>query len=268
MAPHATLKAYEPLEAFGEEESAYWKGYVETAPPSAGPPAVLLSRDRGVKGTIAVLAKRHALDAEQADVLLLDRPYVCPHRTRLRLLASVVTFRRLIPAEAMEAFMPEGEAERALRELEKLRAQHPDWKTNVLSSTWEVRPHWFVAFGDEEREQSDGTIRYRTEISAALARTSQAVVVLRRTMPGSGVVELVSEFGRWLGQFHPEAKLVLDYGNLGRLFSENRLDEDHSAGDIQAAILALSQGDLEEAAEHYAVVGERWATIRSLEGSN
>src|SRR5262245_45976018 len=97
MVPAATLKVFEPLTAFEDGERSYWERYVAggTVPPAD---TVLLSREHGLNGATATLVA----EAEHADIL--DRNgaiFVCPHRTKLRLLASVLAFHRSIPAEVV-----------------------------------------------------------------------------------------------------------------------------------------------------------------------
>src|SRR5690348_8183160 len=109
MVPAASLKVFEPLMAFEEHERAYWERYVAggLVPPGD---TLLLSREHGLAGSTATVIA----DSEHADVLTLeDRVLVCPHRAKLRLMASVLAFRRSIPAEVAGAFMPDGEEERA-----------------------------------------------------------------------------------------------------------------------------------------------------------
>src|SRR5690242_5785443 len=105
MVPAASLKVFEPLSAFEEVERAYWERYIAGG---SVPPAdtVLLSREHGLSGATATLVadNEHANILEREGVVL-----ICPHRAKLRLLASVLAFRRSIPAEVAGAFMPDGE---------------------------------------------------------------------------------------------------------------------------------------------------------------
>jgi hypothetical protein len=264
MVPYAALKLFEPLSAFGGDERAYWRAYASSGEEPRRVPAVMLSRESGL-GTIATLIE----EREQADILAEDgQIYVCPHRTRLRLLASVLAFRRTIPAEVASAFMPEGEAERAVEELERLRAEHPKWRTHILLSTWEVPLRWFVPFSDEDRSIQDGRIRYRTSMPSAMSRTHRALGVLRTALPDPGVVGLVADLARWLEEFDPASIVLLDYGGVGRLFSVSAQEADHSAADIGAAIEALEAGDPEGSAAFYSRAAERWGSVRARESSN
>lgn len=266
MVPAATLKAYEPLSAFESEERRYWERYA--ASKEATPPdTLLLSREHGLRsGTATMVAEReHGEVLTRRDIVL-----VCPHRTRLRLLASVLAFRRSIPAEVVGAFMPSDEVERAADEIDALRAAHPHWRNHILESSWEIPLHWFVPFDDAERELQLGepNVRYETTLEEARGRCSRALAVLRESLPNPAVIAPVAGLERWLQEFDPTSVLVLDYGRLARLVPPHDLRDDRSCRDVWGAIDALASGDGERSAAHYMVVAERWSGIRRRENWN
>jgi hypothetical protein len=269
MVPAATLKAFEPLAAFTPGERDYWEEY---AAGGASPPteSVLLSRELGLRGNTATMV------AEREHAEIIDRRaamFVCPHRTRLRLLASVLAFRRSIPAEVVGAFMPPDEVERATDEIETLRSAHPAWRNHILESSWEVPLHWFVAFDAAERAVLDRgsgvlTIRYETVIRAAKDRCARALEILEVSLPNPVVIAPIAGMARWLEEFDPGSLLALDYAGLARLMSQEDLRRDLSCRDVWASITALSEGDGERAAAHYMVVAERWGAMRRRESWN
>ncbi len=257
--PHGSLKVYEPIDVFPADERARLLASV-AVPANAA--AVVLSQSRGLP---------EGGDADQVEIARVgDDIYVCPHRSRLRLLASLVAFRRMIPGEVAEAFMPLGEDERAIRELESIRALHPEWRSHILTSTWEVPVRWFVAFDDAERELdlSVPRVRYRTAMMSARARTNQALEAARRAVIGPSVAALMSELARWLEVFDERSIVELDYGDLARLIPLRDLAEDRSARDIQAAVQALADGDVLGATTAYMHAAERWAPLSGLERTN
>jgi hypothetical protein len=269
MVPAASLKVFEPLSAFEARERAYWTRYAAggTTPPAD---TVLLSRELGLRGPTATLVAEHehADVAERAGVT-----FVCPHRTKLRLLASVLAFRRSIPSEVVGAFMPDGEVERVADEIETLRNDHPAWRNHVLESTWEVPLHWFVPFDDGERElrtteRGRTSLRYETTVEAALDRSQRALEVVRVMLANPAVIAPLAGVTRWLQEFSTEGLLLLDYGDIGALLSETDLRSDHTAGDLWASIKALSEGEGDKAAAHYMVAAERWAGVRGRETWN
>jgi hypothetical protein len=267
MVPAATLKVFEPLAAFDANERAYWERYVAggTVPPSD---VLLLSREHGLRGETATLLVKN----EHADAIeRRGTMFVCPHRTKLRLLASLLTFRRSIPAEVVPSFMPDDEVERAADGIEALRTAHPTWRNHVLESAWEVPLHWFVPFDDAEREvvESAGpSIRYETIVRAASERSARALEIVREMLPNPGIIAPVAGLARWLEEFDPSGVLVLDYEGVGGLFPEEELRRDRTAHEIWASIGALAEGDGDRASAHYMVAAERWAGVRRRETWN
>lgn len=266
MVPSAALKVFQPLAAFEPEERAYWERYA-TAGPVAQPAAtVLVSRERGLGGATATLT------AEREHAEILERRgaiFVCPHRTRLRILASVLAFRRSVPPEVVGAFLPAGDVERAAEEIDRLRAAHPGWRNHILLSAWEVPLRWFVLFDDAEREPAARrSLRYETVMRAARERAARALRVLRGALPNPAVVGPLRDLARWLGEFAPGSLVALDYGSLGDLLSAEAIREDRSCREIWAAIRALEEGDLEGAGAHYLVAAERWSSARNRQHWN
>lgn len=269
MVPAATLKVFEPLTAFEPPERAYWSRYAsaENVPP---PDTFLLSREHGLRGqTASVIAEHEHADLFERNGVL----YVCPHRTKLRLLASVLAFRRTIPAEVVGAFMPDDEAERATSLIETLRADHPGWHNHVLESTWEVPLHWFVPFVDEERtlqpsRRGRPTIRYETTTTEAQERVQKALEIVRLTLPNPAVIAPLAGIARWIEEFASDGYIALDYGDIASMLSDGELRKDHTAGDIWASIRALAEGEGDKAAVHYMVAAERWAGVRRRETWN
>jgi hypothetical protein len=269
MVPAATLKVFEPLTAFEEPERAYWSHYVSenNVPP---PDTLLLSREHGLRGqTAAVISENEHADTLERDGVL----YVCPHRTKLRLLASVLAFRRTIPAEVVGAFMPDDEVERATNQIESLRNDHPGWHNHVLESTWEVPLHWFVPFVDEERSvqptrRGRPSIRYETTMANGRERVQKALEIVRLTLPNPAVIAPLAGIARWIDEFATDGYVVLDYGDIGSLLSDGELHKDHTAGDIWSSIRALAEGEGDKAAAHYMVAAERWSGVRRRETWN
>lgn len=256
--PHASLKVFEPLERF---EPAERERLLATAVASR-PGAIVLSRTHGLDGIAAV---DRAETIEES-----GRSWICPHRSRLRLLSSLLTFQRAIPLEVSEAFMPADEAERAAIELHAIREAHPGWRSHILTSTWEVPVRWFAAFDDSERvlDLEEPSLTYRTTMRLARARTDRALEASRSAMIGPGVTSLISELGRWLSIFDDDSLVELDYGDLARLIDRRELGRDHSAKEIQVAVSALGAGDILKATTYYMRAAERWAPLAGLERNN
>jgi hypothetical protein len=269
--PCSYLRIFRPLETFSDEERTQWERYIVSGgPPPAGRPVYreAAMSDSRRTGLLAVA------DSAHAEIRLVEgRYYVCPWHTRLRVLASIVSFRESVADEVADAFVPEAEARRAARELARLRRREPSAAPSMLQSPWHVPIRWFLLVDDDERhlvEDTPGEYRlyYWTEVGLARRRAERALNVLRRS-DLAPLAKLIRDLAEWLGSFHPRCMVELDYASVSSLFSWDDLDNDHSGREIQRAIAALSvKGSMSEAAELYQTVAGRWAEARSRESLN
>ncbi len=266
----AYLRVYRLLAAFPPDERARWERYIVGG--GHVPPVRRVYRDQVtmVEGRVGLLA---AAEGDYADIRFVDDTYfVCPWRTRLRVLASILSLRESAPPEVVEAFVPEAEARRAARELARQRRRDPASMPSMLQSPWHVPIRWFVLFADEERrivEREDGRHRlfYWTGIGHARRRAERALRVLRRSELAP-VAELVADLARWLSAFDPRSAVELDYDTVSDMFGWDELDNDHSARDLQSAVDALEGSDLGGSAELYQRIAQHWAEARSRESLN
>ncbi|MBI4172842.1 MAG: hypothetical protein HY511_08765, partial [Actinobacteria bacterium] len=264
MVPCAYLRVYQPLESFPPEEQAHWERYiVQGGRPRPARPSY---REHATVGRLGVMAP---VEGDHADVRVVDGVYyVCPWRTRLRILASLLSFREASPLEMSEAFVPDAEARRAAKELARMRRRNPLAISFIMQSPWHVPVRWFVLVDDGERRlvEEDGRHRlsYLTTTRKAIRRAEKAIPVLRKSDLGP-VADVIVELRRWLSAFDPRSLLELDYAGLCDLFTWDELDDDHSAGDVQEALKALSSGEFPRSAELYQSVLGRWAEARSHE---
>lgn len=267
MVPCAELRVYQPLEAFPPDEQARWERYiVEGGRLRAARPRY---RQRATIGHLGYLA---AVEGEQADVRVVEgRYFVCPSRTRLRVLASLLAFSEAEPIELADQFVPEGEARRAARELARMRRRDPNAISFVMQSPWHVPVRWFTLFGDDERRLKEYHGRYRlsyaTTVRKALRRAERSIPALRKSDLGP-VADLIVELYEWLSAFGLRSIVVLDYGGLCQFMTWDEMDDDHSARDIQDALKALSAEEFPRSAELYQAVVGRWAEMRNHESMN
>jgi hypothetical protein len=112
------------------------------------------------------------------------------------------------------------------------------------------------------------SLLYRTAMADARRRIARSLAVLRRAFDTGPVVGTVESLGRWLEEFHPRSVVELDYGGLVDLRSDAELRADDSAGDLVAALAALSDGDIQIATEAYDRVIERWRIAHRVESAN
>jgi hypothetical protein len=269
--PCAYLRAFRPLDSYPESERAEWERYIVSGghPPAHRP--VYRHESFAADRFVGLLAPA---DGEYADVRLVDGLYyVCPWRTRLRILAGILSLRESAPPELAQTFVPESEARRAARELARIKRREPSAQPAILQSPWHVPVRWFVLVDDDERrlvESAIGEFRlmYWTPIAAARRRAERALHAVRRSELAP-ITEVIRELAEWLAGFHPRSMIELDYGGVSSLFTWDELDNDHSGREIQEAIEEIAKpGGMARAAELYQNVSGRWAEAMSRESLN
>lgn len=267
MVNTAYLRVYQPAEAFVQEDVERW---VNAPHPEGAPSERLVSRRWLVS---AALPEAGVWKTEGAFVRRVEgRIFLCPWRTRLRMLTSLLAFRQSIPEEVAEAFVPEVETRRATQELKALRRSDRGLQSHIVHSNWHVPLRWFVAFDDCERvllEDKDGLrIRYETTLNLANARLRHASGVLAATGLEEGIGEAVGQLLEWLQTFGDEGLLELDYASVAGSFPADDLVDDRSAADVWACLDALEQHDLARAGRIFVGLVDRWNDARVREAVN
>jgi hypothetical protein len=269
MFPCAYLRVYQPLEAFPPEERGHWERYIVGGGRTPPTRPVYREQPTAPEGGLGLLS---SAEGDHADFLFEGgTTYICPWRTKIRLLASLLSLRESTAPEMVDYLVTDGDARRAARELARLRRRGSTAVPFILQSPWHVPVRWFVLFGDEDRlieESEDGfRLRYRTTASRARKRVEGALAIIRRS-DLAPLVDLIADLARWLAAFDQRSIVELDYAGVSDLFSWDELDNDHSAREIQEALEALGSGDVARSAEVYQSVVGRWAEVRSHENLN
>ena len=292
----AYLRVYEPLAAFDGDERRRWERYLDGPSPFVGAAgrrsgtdverAAALRALAGVAPAVLPAVGEHAFVTE-VDGLVL----VCPWRTRLRALEALEAFAAELPDEVVDAFVPRPLVDGLDDELDRWRGQHPEQRSHVLTSTWQVPLRWFVLVDPDERQLDLGRpetgssaadaaggappsrrigreLVYRTPMSRARRRVARALAVLRRTVEDGAVTAGVEELGRWIEEFHPRSMVELDYGGLVHLVDDEALQADESARDVTLALAALAEGEQLRAAAAYSRVTTRMKALQAVESAN
>jgi hypothetical protein len=220
------LRVYQPVSEFSESERAAWADQTEEV--EQDEPALVRKWLLGRAIPDDVLAQ----SADGAFVREVDgTTYVCPWRTRLRMLAGLLAFRTSVPEEVADAFVPEAEARRAAAELAALGEDAPEVRSHILHANWHVPLRWFVVFDETERiltEDKTGLrIRYETTMDAARARLSRAIDVLEGSWIDEDITGYVKELAGWFAEFPADCLVELDYSSVARDFEDEELLEDH-----------------------------------------
>jgi hypothetical protein len=271
-APAAYLRVYQALAAFTPAERAEWAAYVESG--DALPSGLLVGREEE-RGLARALGLPLRSEREHALVQRVGQTvYVCPLRSELRTLQSLVAFHGSLPGEVADAFVSSGEVARAASTLERLQRERPASRNHIRLAVWYVPLPWFALFEAAERRlvapkrDQPAVLTYQTTMVKAQARVSRALRVLQEVMEDGEVVAAVEELRDWLYGFDPDSLVQLDYGGLARVIPYRELAEDQSAAEVWEALEALEEGDLERSSAHYGSLTERWSALRGRESSN
>jgi hypothetical protein len=267
VVPAAELCVFQPIDAFAADERAHWERFIVGG-------GLLRERRASYRQQIGRygLGLLLPVEPDAASIRVVDGTYyVCPWRTRLRVLAAMLAFREAAPIDGSEHFVPDRQRRHAARELSRLRRREAGAISFIMQSPWHVPVRWFVLFDDEERRvepAGDGhRLRYRSTVRKAIRRAERAIPVLRKTDLGP-VADVIVELVEWLAAFDTRSLLELDYGGLSRILTWDELDDDHSAREVQDAIRALGAEEFSQAAEVYQTVVARWAELRGHESLN
>jgi hypothetical protein len=268
VVPSASLRIFQPLDAFDRDEQLHWERYLleRTAQPHARPRYT----DHVTADRLGLLAPA---EGEHAEIRVVEgRTYVSPWRMRMRVLAAMLSIREARELELWDAFVPKAQGRKAARELRRFRRRDPQAVAFVHQSPWHAPIRWFALFSDDERWLGDDEwgrlrLRYRTTVRKAMRRAEQAVPILRKSELGP-IGELILDLHQWMAVFDPSSLVELDYGSLCDFLTWDELDDDHSARDVNDALDALFRGEFPRTAEIYQGVLSRWAEVRSREMFN
>ena len=99
----------------------------------------------------------------------------------------------------------------------------------------------------------------RAPIVAARERAGHAAAVLARHAPDAELIGELTVMVEWLGAFHPDSWIELDYGGRTR-----HVWPDDSVFDLWTLIDALEEGDEATAGVAQERLNRRWATVGML----
>lgn len=260
------LRVYLPIDSFPEEDKSNWLSKTEE---SSGHGSLFEKRWLAP----STLSRKGVWEAEGCYVKRIEGAiFVCPWRTRLRMLAGLLAFRSSVPEEVADAFVPQAEAERAARELAALGEGTPQIRSHIVHANWHVPLRWFAAFDPSERilvEDTEGLrLRYETTLERATRRLDRAVAILDDVPIDETVTQAVRELAAWLAEFEAEGLLELDYAGVAGAFSHEELLDDQSAADVWICLEALESGDFPRAGGVFEELSERWGAARALEVAN
>jgi hypothetical protein len=275
----STLRVYEPLDAFPEEQRpAIQAAGARTASRAAVENAELLAslgritRSGGdpfptgrtdlVRVTTAPASQGGTSDddADAEPVLLY-----CPSQLVLRAGLAANALMEGIHGPLAELLIPEEQRDRHQERIDLVKARDGSIRVHTRASTWGIPFSWFSLFMESDHKdvvEAAGrilTVRVWAPITEALERARYAVANLALAAPDLDMLDDLAQLTEWLEQFHVESMVELDYGAVA-----DKVYPDDSPMDIRLGIECLAEGDMTGAAAAYRRLASRWIPIRQL----
>jgi hypothetical protein len=276
----STLRVYEPLDAFPEEQrAAIQAAGARSASRAAVENAELLAslgritRSGGdpfptgrtdlVRVTTAPAAPAAGTSDDDADadpVLLY-----CPSQLVLRAGLAANALMEGIHGPLAELLIPEEQRDKHQERIDQVKARDGSIRVHTRASTWGIPFSWFSLFMEADHKdvvEAAGrilTVRVWAPITEALERARYAVANLALAAPDLDMLDDLAQLTEWLETFHVESMVELDYGAVA-----DKVYPDESPMDIRLGIECLAEGDMTGAAAAYRRLASRWIPIRQL----
>jgi hypothetical protein len=275
----STLRVYEPLDAFPEEQrQAIQAAGARTASRAAVENAELLAslgritRSGGdpfptgrtdlVRVTTAPAPAAEASDdGADADPVLL----YCPSQLVLRAGLAANALMEGIHGPLAELLIPEEQRDKHQERIDQVKARDGSIRVHTRASTWGIPFSWFSLFMESDHKdvvEAGGrivTVRVWAPITESLERARYAVANLALAAPDLDMLDDLTQLTEWLELFHVESMVELDYGAVA-----DKVYPDDSPMDIRLGIECLAEGDMTGAAAAYRRLASRWIPIRQL----
>jgi hypothetical protein len=279
----STLRVYEPLEAFPEEQrQAIQAEGARSASRAAVENAELLAslgritRSGGdpfptgrtdlVRVTTAP-ASSSGTDGEASDDDADAEPVLlyCPSQLVLRAGLAANALMEGIHGPLAELLIPEEQRDKHQERIDQVKARDGSVRVHTRASTWGIPFSWFSLFMEADHKdvvEAGGrivTVRVWAPITDALERARYAVANLALAAPDLDMLDDLAQLTEWLELFHVESMVELDYGAVA-----DKVYPDDSPMDIRLGIECLAEGDMTGAAAAYRRLASRWIPIRQL----
>jgi len=277
----STLRVYEPLEAFPEEQrpaiqaagaQAVSRAAVENAELLAslgritrpGGDPFPTGRTDLVRVATAP-APDGGTDDDGADAGSEPVLLYCPSQLVLRAGLAANALMEGIHGPLAELLIPEEQRDRHQERIDLVKARDGSVRVHTRASTWGIPFSWFSLFAESDRKdvvEAGGrilTVRVWTPITDALERARYAVANLALAAPDLDMLDDLAQLTEWLELFHVNSMVELDYGAVA-----DKVYPDESPMDIRLGIECLAEGDMTGAAAAYRRLASRWIPIRQL----
>jgi hypothetical protein len=280
----STLRVYEPLDAFPEDQRAAIKSAGERAVSRAAVENAELQASLGritrpggdpfptgrtdlvrvtrAPGVPVEGAAKEGAEEEAADGVAL---LYCPSQLVLRAGLAANALIEGIHGPLAELLIPEEQRDRHQERIDQVNARDGITRVHTRASTWGIPFSWFSLFLESDPQdvvEAGGkilTVRVWAPISDALDRVRYAVANLALAAPDLDMLDDLTQLTEWLELFHADSMVELDYGAVA-----DKVYPDDSPMDVRLGIECLAEGDMTGAAAAYRRLASRWIPIRQL----
>lgn len=199
----------------------------------------------------------------------LTAPYYCPDQLPARSTLAAEQLDSTMRPALLELLVPD-----AARGANAERIGHEAFAEAVASlhtrsATWGIPMGWFVLLTEEDHceIEEDGprllTVRLSAPAVQVLERARFAAASLAIHAPELDILDELTSLGEWLGLFHEDSIVELDYGPVAE-----RVWPDESSQDLKLGIESLAEQDMLGAAAAYRRLSTRWLKVRQLARAN
>jgi hypothetical protein len=280
----STLRVYEPLDAFPEDQQAAIKSAGERAVSRAAVENAELLASLGritrpggdpfptgrtdlvrvtrAPGIPVEDPGKDSAEEETADGVAL---LYCPSQLVLRAGLAANALIEGIHGPLAELLIPEEQRDRHQERIDLVNARDGITRVHTRASTWGIPFSWFSLFLESDPQdvvEAGGrilTVRVWAPISDALDRVRYAVANLALAAPDLDMLDDLTQLTEWLELFHADSMVELDYGAVA-----DKVYPDDSPMDVRLGIECLAEGDMTGAAAAYRRLASRWIPIRQL----
>jgi hypothetical protein len=261
----ASLRVYEPITTFKQNDQARWNQIAVTSPTGWDEQRKALCRTIVIEPPASKPDGAHVFEHE-------GKRYIAPWSTAARCWAALDDFKSTLPATLVKFFLPQ-----KIEDAINVSSDVVEYKiSHIITATWSIPPRWFALFEPSDRlrgANEDGAYTIlRTSISSAKQRclfAHQAVV----NAFGNGPIEQeIADLLQWLGIFNEQSIVECDYGGLAVYLEksliengEPGLNADTSIEDVARSLAGLAAGDGTLAGQGYERLVTRWRRVASFE---
>lgn len=274
----STLRIYEPLTAFPEEQRAAIRASAARAKSRAAVEnaELLASLGRitrpggdpfptGRTDLVRVMPLTAKPDGDTPKAKPAVTLLYCPSQLVLRAGLAANALMEGIHGPLAELLIAEEQRDRHQERIDLVKAKEGVGKVHTRASTWGIPFSWFSLFQESDHKdvvESGGrilTVRVRANIGDALERVRYAVANLALAAPDLDMLDDLAQLTEWLELFHSDSWVELDYGAVA-----DKVYPDDSPMDVRLGIECLAEGDMTGAAAAYRRLASRWIPIRQL----